>query len=185
MHIFDVETAFSIYVLRISTETIFVTAECSLNKGVVGVSRGGQVRKRMQNVRDFLVQVIAVGLDESTIIPYVTQQLQNPDLALKLAARCNLPGAEELFVRKFNLLFGNGNYAEAAKVAATSPQGVLRTPQTLQKFQTAPVAPGKGTSPLLAYFNVLLEQGQLNKYETLELCRPAIAQVRTQEAISA
>ncbi|KAH7731613.1 clathrin heavy chain [Aphelenchoides avenae] len=166
VHIFDVETAFSIYVLRISTETIFVTAECSLNKGVVGVSRGGQV--------------IAVGLDESTIIPYVTQQLQNPDLALKLAARCNLPGAEELFVRKFNLLFGNGNYAEAAKVAATSPQGVLRTPQTLQKFQTAPVAPGKGTSPLLAYFNVLLEQGQLNKYETLELCRPAIAQGRKQ-----
>lgn len=178
MHIFDVETAFSIYVLRISTETIFVTAECSLNKGVVGVSRGGQVRCMTINAVDACsLQVIAVGLDETTIIPYVTQQLQNPDLALKLAARCNLPGAEELFVRKFNLLFGNGNYAEAAKVAATAPQGVLRTPQTLQKFQSAPAAPGKGTSPLLAYFNVLLEQGQLNKYETLELCRPAITQV--------
>lgn len=56
------------------------------------------------------------------MIPYVTQTLQNPELALKLAVRCDLPGAEELFVRKFNLLFGNGNYAEAAKVAATAPQ---------------------------------------------------------------
>lgn len=110
------------------------------------------------------------------MIPYVTQQLQNPDLALKLASRCNLPGAEELFVRKFNLLIGNGNYTEAAKVAATAPQNILRTPQTLQKFQSA-VVPGKGTSPLLLYFNALLEQGSLNKYESLELCRPVLAQV--------
>lgn len=55
------------------------------------------------------------------MIPYITQTLQNPDLALRLAGRCNLQGAEELFVRKFNLLFGNGNYTEAARVAATAP----------------------------------------------------------------
>jgi clathrin heavy chain len=120
--------------------------------------------------------VVCVGLDESSIIPYVTQSLQNPDLALKLASRCNLPGAEELFVRKFNLLIGNGNYAEAAKVAATAPQNILRTPQTLQKFQSSAVQ-GKQTSPLLIYFNALLEQGSLNKYESLELCRPVLAQV--------
>jgi len=120
--------------------------------------------------------VISVGLDESTVIPYVTQQLQNPDLALKLAAPCNLPGAEELFVRKFNLLIGNGNYTEAAKVAATAPQNILRTPQTLQKFQDAPPL-AKFPSPLLVYFNALLEQGSLNKYESIELCRPVLTQV--------
>jgi clathrin heavy chain len=121
-------------------------------------------------------KVLSVCLDESTVIPYVTQQLQNPDLALKLASRCNLPGAEELFVRKFNLLIGNGNYQEAAKVAATAPQNILRTPQTLQKFQVA-VPQGKQTYPLLIYFNALLEQGSLNKYESLELCRPVLVQV--------
>jgi clathrin heavy chain len=119
---------------------------------------------------------MSVSIDENTIIPYVTQQLQNPDLALRLASRCNLSGAEELFVRKFNLLMGNGNYAEAAKIAATAPQGILRTPQTLQKFQTVQLQ-GKSTSPLLIYFNALLEQGSLNKYESLELCRPVLAQV--------
>ena len=36
------------------------------------------------------------------------------------------------------------------------------------------------TSPLLAYFGILLDQGQLNKYESLELCRPVLQQGRKQ-----
>lgn len=121
-------------------------------------------------------KVLSVSIDEVNMIPYVAQQIQNPDLALRLATRCNLAGAEELFVRKFNLLFGNGNYTEAAKVAATAPKGILRTPQTIQKFKTCPTQPGT-TPPLLLYFNILLDQGNLNKYETLELCSPAVQQV--------
>ena len=39
-----------------------------------------------------------------------------------MASRNNLPGAEDLFVRKFNTLFGNGNHSEAAKVAASAPK---------------------------------------------------------------
>jgi clathrin heavy chain len=31
-------------------------------------------------------------------------------------------------------------------------------------------------SPLLQYFSILLDAGQLNKYETLELCRPVLVQ---------
>jgi len=33
-----------------------------------------------------------------------------------------LAGAEELFVRKFNTLFNNMQYSEAAKVAANAPK---------------------------------------------------------------
>jgi len=33
---------------------------------------------------------------------------------------------------------------------------------------------------LLAYFGILLDQGQLNKYESLELCRPVLQQGRKQ-----
>ncbi|MCP9257506.1 Clathrin heavy chain [Dirofilaria immitis] len=165
VHLYDIETAVCIYMNRISSETIFVTAEYTATEGIIGVNRKGQV--------------LSVSIDEQNMIPYVTQTLQNPELALKLAVRCDLPGAEELFVRKFNLLFGNGNYAEAAKVAATAPQGILRTPQTIQKFQQCPHT-GGGPSPLLQYFGILLDQGQLNKYETLELCRPVLAQGRKQ-----
>lgn len=40
-------------------------------------------------------------------------------------------------------------------------------------------APGQ-TSALLQYFGILLEQGQLNKFESLELCRPVLHQGRKQ-----
>lgn len=61
-------------------------------------------------------QVLSVSVDDETIIQYITTTMQNPDLALRIATRNNLAGAEELFVRKFNTLFQGGQYAEAAKV---------------------------------------------------------------------
>jgi clathrin heavy chain len=60
-----------------------------------------------------------------------------------------------------------------------SHQGILRTPQTIQRFQQVPSQPGQ-TSPLLQYFGILLDQGQLNKYESLELCKPVLQQGRKQ-----
>lgn len=166
VQMFDVETGTCIYNLRISTDTIFVTCQHTNLNGFLGINRSGQV--------------LAIGVDDQAIVAYLKNQLQNPDLALKMATRCKLEGAEDLFVRKFNLLFGNGNYEEAARVAVNAPNSVLRTPGTLQKFQQAPAVPGQPGTPLLKYFNVLLESGQLNKYESLELCRPAIAQNRKQ-----
>ena len=67
-------------------------------------------------------QVLSVSVEEDNIIQYITNTLQNPDLALRMASRNNLPGAEDLFVRKFNTLFQNGQYPEAAKVAASAPK---------------------------------------------------------------
>lgn len=165
IHLYDIETATCIYMNRISGETIFVTAPHESTGGIIGVNRKGQV--------------LSVSVDEDNIIPYINTVLQNPDLALRIAVRNNLAGAEDLFVRKFNLLFQNGQYAEAAKVAANAPKGILRTPQTIQQFQQVPTPQGQ-TSPLLQYFGILLDQGQLNKYESLELCRPVLQQGRKQ-----
>jgi clathrin heavy chain len=39
-----------------------------------------------------------------------------------MSARCNLPGADQLFLARFTQLFQSGNYSEAAKVAATAPR---------------------------------------------------------------
>uniref|UniRef100_A0A8C2KZU7 Clathrin, heavy chain-like 1 n=1 Tax=Cyprinus carpio TaxID=7962 RepID=A0A8C2KZU7_CYPCA len=57
--------------------------------------------------------------------------------------------------------------------------GVLRTAETVRRFQGVP-AQGGQPSPLLQYFGVLLDRGQLNKLESLELCRPVLLQGRTQ-----
>ncbi|XP_075542803.1 clathrin heavy chain [Dermacentor variabilis] len=165
VHLYDLETGTCIYMNRISADTIFVTAPHEATSGIIGVNRKGQV--------------LSVSVEEENIIPYITNVLQNPDLALRMAVRNNLSGAEDLFVVRFNALFSSGQYSEAAKVAANAPRGVLRTPQTIQRFQQVPNQPGQ-TSPLLQYFGILLDQGQLNKYESLELCRPVLQQGRKQ-----
>ncbi|XP_070571438.1 clathrin heavy chain 1 [Ptychodera flava] len=165
IHLYDLESGVCIYMNRISGDTIFVTAAHEPSSGIIGVNRKGQV--------------LSVSVEEDNLIPYITNTLQNPDLALRMAVRNNLAGAEDLFVRKFNNLFAQGNYSEAAKVAANAPKGILRTPQTIQRFQGVPAQPGQ-TSPLLQYFGILLDQGQLNKYESLELCRPVLQQGRKQ-----
>ncbi|XP_046840150.1 clathrin heavy chain 1-like [Xenia sp. Carnegie-2017] len=165
VHLYDVESGTCIYMNRISGDTIFVTTPHDPTSGIIGVNRKGQV--------------LAVSVDEENIVSYITNVLQNPDLALRIAVRNNLGGAEELFVRKFNNMFSNMQYAEAAKVAANAPKGILRTPQTIQRFQQVPAQQGQ-TSPLLQYFGILLDQGQLNKYESLELCKPVLQQGRKQ-----
>jgi len=105
--------------------------------------------------------------------------LNNRELAFRIASRNNLPGANQLFVARFNDLCNQGNFLEAAKVAATSPQGILRTPETIERFKQVPNVQGQ-LSPILQYFGILLEKSVLNKYESLELTRPVIAQGRKQ-----
>lgn len=165
IHLYDIESGTCIYMNRISGDTIFVTAPHEASNGIIGVNRKGQV--------------LSVSIDEDNIVGYITNQLKNPELALKISVRCNLAGAEELFVRRFNMLFGQGQYSEAAKVAANAPKGILRTPQTIQRFQQCPTQQGQA-SPLLQYFSILLETSQLNKAESLELARPVLQQGRNQ-----
>lgn len=56
------------------------------------------------------------------MVPFVSQQLNNLDLALSMAKRGNLPGAEGLIGQQFERLFAAGQYKEAAECAAESPQ---------------------------------------------------------------
>lgn len=187
IHLYDLESGTCIYMNRISGETIFATAEHEATGGIIGVNRQGQV--------------LSVGLDENNVIPYILREsgsccpplvtrslrrifplpetLNNTDLAIKLASRANLPGADDLYVQQYRNLFQSGNYSEAAKIAANSPRGILRTPQTIEQFKNVPVAPGT-LSPILQYFGILLEKGELNRIETLELARPVLAQGRKQ-----
>ncbi|XP_049342195.1 clathrin heavy chain 1 isoform X2 [Astyanax mexicanus] len=165
IHLYDLESGVCIYMNRISAETIFVTAAHESTSGIIGVNKKGQV--------------LSVCVEEENIVNYSTSVLQNPELGLRLAVRSDLPGAEELFTHKFNTLFSQSRFTEAAKVAASAPKGVLRTAETIRRFQCAVVSGGQA-SPLLQYFGVLLDQGQLNKLESVELCRPVLQQGRTQ-----
>lgn len=163
IHLYDLETATCIFMNRISSETIFTTAPDSDSSGIVGVNRKGQV--------------LSVSVDDHTIIPYLLQNPANGPLALKLASRAGLPGADSLYQQQFENLCVQGNFQEAAKIAANSPRGFLRTPQTIEKFKQVPQPSGQ-LSVILQYFGILLDKGSLNKVESIELVRPVLAQNR-------
>ncbi|KAK8168097.1 clathrin heavy chain [Phyllosticta citrichinensis] len=163
IHLYDLESGTCIFMNRISSDTIFVTAPDSESEGIVGVNRKGQV--------------LSVTLDENTVIPYLLQNPANAELAYKLASRAGLPGADNLYEQQFENLLASGQYAEAAKTAANSPRGFLRTPQTIERFKQAPAQQGQ-LSVILQYFGMLLDKGKLNQFETLELVRPVLQQGR-------
>ncbi|KAJ3481158.1 hypothetical protein NLI96_g7849 [Meripilus lineatus] len=165
IHLYDLESGACIYMNRISGETIFVTAEHEATNGIIGVNKKGQV--------------LSVNVDEQTVIPYILQTLNNTELAFKLASRANLPGADDLYIKQYQQLFQSGQYSEAAKIAANSPRGILRTAQVIESFKQAPAPPG-GLSPILQYFGILLEKGELNHLESVELARPVLQQGRKQ-----
>ncbi|KAK2982510.1 hypothetical protein RJ640_026353 [Escallonia rubra] len=182
LFVYDLETATAVYRNRISPDPIFLTSEASSVGGFYAINRRGQV--------------LLATVNEATIVPFVSGQLNNLELAVNLAKRGNLPGAENLFgtilvlhnetyapaildisqvVQRFQELFAQTKYKEAAELAAESPQGILRTPDTVAKFQSVPVQAGQ-TPPLLQYFGTLLTRGKLNAFESLELSRLVVNQ---------
>ncbi|KAK3233841.1 hypothetical protein CYMTET_55889 [Cymbomonas tetramitiformis] len=161
LFVYDLQTGSAIYRNKISQEHIFLTADAPSVGGFYAINRRGQV--------------LLCTLNEQTVVPFISQQLNNLDLALALAQRGNLPGAEALVLPKFEVLFQQAKYKEAAELAADSPQGSLRTREVVARFQQVPAQPGQ-TPPLLQYFGTLLTKGALNGFESVELARLVLSQ---------
>jgi len=165
LFVYDLETASAIYRNRISPDPFFLTADAPTSGGFYAINRRGQV--------------LHVTLNEGAVVSFVSEQLNNLDLALAIAQRGNLPGAEALVMPKFDSLFQQGKYKEAAELAAESPQGTLRTREVVARFQQVPGQPGQ-TPPLLQYFGTLLTKGKLNDFESVELARLVVSQNKKQ-----
>jgi hypothetical protein len=81
--------------------------------------------------------------------------------------------AEGVFEKQFASLMSAQNYAAAMQLAADSPQGVLRTLDTINQLKAIPAT--GGTTHVLQYFQLLLKKGALNAIESIELARPVLA----------
>src|SRR3569833_1482218 len=128
IHLYDLETGTCIFMNRISSETIFTTCGDKESTGIVGINRKGQV--------------LFVTIDDTTMVQYLLQNPANTELAIKMASRAGLPGAASHYARQVEQLFCGGSYLEAAKVAAISPRGFLRTAETIEMFKRVPQQPG-------------------------------------------
>ncbi|KAJ8601991.1 hypothetical protein CTAYLR_002731 [Chrysophaeum taylorii] len=166
LYLFDVFSGKALYRARITKDTVFVTCPHTATGGMLGIT----ARKG---------QLLQVSLNEQTLVPYVVSTLRDNALGIALAARLNLPGADDLYQAEFQRLLSVGDVAAAAKLAAESPQGLLRTAETIQRFQQIPGQPGQ-PQPVFQYFHMLLEKGKLNQLESIELAKPVLQQGRTQ-----
>eukprot|EP00737_Agarophyton_chilense_P003254 gb/GEZJ01003787.1/.p1 GENE.gb/GEZJ01003787.1/~~gb/GEZJ01003787.1/.p1 ORF type:complete len:1487 (-),score=292.94 gb/GEZJ01003787.1/:474-4934(-) len=160
VHLYDIESGSALYMNRVSETTLFATAQQTATGGLIGVNRAGKV--------------LAVNVVPENVVPYVMGKLSDVELATRLASRNGFPGAENLFMEHFYELFEEGKYREAALVAADSPGGSLRTPDTIAKFKAVP-ADESGRSALIIYFQALLERGKLNQVEAVELGMQLVA----------
>mmetsp|Transcript_18521 Transcript_18521/g.52003 ORF Transcript_18521/g.52003 Transcript_18521/m.52003 type:complete len:1694 (+) Transcript_18521:108-5189(+) len=161
LFVYDLETATAVYRNRISPDPIFLAVGSPSTGGFYAVNRRGQV--------------ILGTVNEVTMVPFVSGQLQNLGLALAIAKRGNLPGAEALVGQQFEQLFASGAFKEAAEVAADSPKGLLRTKVTMDRLKAVAPQPGQ-KPPILVYLGLLLQKGNLNPSESGELTRLVLSQ---------
>ncbi|KAA8496164.1 Clathrin heavy chain 1 [Porphyridium purpureum] len=162
LHIFDLESGSAIYMNRISETTMFAQCTVPDAHAVMAVNRGGAV--------------LRASLLDDRVIPYVTSKLKDVELAIRLASRNGFPGAESVFVEQFNELYASGQFSDAAVVAAESPAGFLRTPDTIERFRACPPPEPGMPSALLMYFQTLLTRGALNEIESVEIAYMVVQQ---------
>ena len=164
-YMFDCHTGKTMYRAKVTQDTVFVTCPQDSTGAIFGIT----VRKG---------SVFRLQLNGQALVPYIVQTLRDTELALKVAGRLNLPGAENLFAAEFERLISTGQVAAAAKVVAASGNA-LRTPATIARFQQIPAEPN-AVPPVLQYFSTLLESGRLNEQESIEVAKPVLQQGRLQ-----
>lgn len=165
VYLFDIASGKTMFRTRITQETVFVTCPQSSTGMVFGITvRTGKV--------------LRIGLNGQNLVPYIVNTLRDNDLAIKVAGRLGLPGAEHLYTQEFERLIGAGQVKEAAVLVANSGSA-LRTPATIARFQQIPAQPG-APQPVFQYFSTLLENVKLNEQESIELAKPVLQQGRPQ-----
>eukprot|EP01127_Copromyxa_protea_P002769 TRINITY_DN1272_c0_g1_i1.p1 TRINITY_DN1272_c0_g1~~TRINITY_DN1272_c0_g1_i1.p1 ORF type:complete len:1717 (+),score=471.10 TRINITY_DN1272_c0_g1_i1:887-6037(+) len=161
-HMYDGLTGKRLMANKVSAEHFFIGGAFAANDGVFGINKTGSV--------------LSLSVNSANMVPYVLNVLRDQPLALSLAQRGDYPGLAPMFQQQFQQFIQQGQYQQAAKLAASSPQGCLRTPATIQLFKSLPAT--QTSAPLRDYYSVLLDHGKLNEHETMELVQPVIMQER-------
>ena len=124
VYMFDIHSGKTMFRTRITQETVFVTCPQESTGAVFGITvRTGRV--------------LRISLNGPNLVPYIINTLRDTDLAIKVAGRLGLAGAEHLYTQEFERLIGAGQVKEAATLVAASGSA-LRTPQTIARFQQIP-----------------------------------------------
>jgi clathrin heavy chain len=150
----------------VSNETIFASCQHDASSGILGISaKTGRV--------------LQMSIHPENLVPYILETLSDSDLAISISSRLNLPGASDLYIQEFNRLALANDVPGAARIAVSAPGNMLRTPETINRFQGMQGEPGK-PQPVFQYFYVILEKSKFFDFESIELVRPVVAQGRAE-----
>ncbi|KAK2960627.1 putative Clathrin heavy chain 1 [Blattamonas nauphoetae] len=156
---FDITTGTLVVMSKVSNSPIFTSVSEDTDNGIFAINTAGQV--------------LHITINTNTLIPFITQKMKDTPLAIRIAARANLGGTDELFTEQFEQQFSMRNYMEAARIVTRAPNNALRTQHTLQRFKQAQPMDNQ-PPPIVQYLGVIMDAGKLNEFETLELCMPMI-----------
>jgi clathrin heavy chain len=97
---------------QVSARPVFIAAAHEPTGGIAFVNQGGQV--------------LSVTLDEDNVIEYIATQLRNIEVAKRLSARNNLPGAviDQTLQQQFEALFQQNNFAGCAELASQAEKAL-------------------------------------------------------------
>lgn len=107
-HMYDIKQAKRITINKISTDTIVVACPQKSVEGIMAINTSGQL--------------FSITVNEDNLINFILHQLKDPAFALSVSATTGLTkGIESTIQQNFDRLLSAGNFAEAAKAAAESP----------------------------------------------------------------
>jgi clathrin heavy chain len=148
LHLFDLESADCIYTNRVSESTVFASVPHTTSGGIMCLNREGHV--------------LLISVNHETIVDYVRTKLGDDAMAVRLAGRNGFRGADAQFIDHLEDCLEDGDFRGAALAAANSPEGFLRTRETVLRFQEVEGDP----PPALIYFQTILSLGSLNEVES-------------------
>ncbi|CBH15651.1 clathrin heavy chain, putative [Trypanosoma brucei gambiense DAL972] len=155
----DLFTGVVIKTHQLPNNTIFCGTPYTKTGGILCVNNAGSV--------------FHVSPNDNTIVPFVKNQLQNADLALRIAGSANLGGVDDLYRVQLDNQLRAGNIEEAVRTCLRAPNNALRGPDILSRFQLMPPIPGQQPA-ISTYFKVAVAETTLNAHESAELARAVI-----------
>ena len=165
LYIYEITKGIQIFKCKVSEDSLLFSAHNSTTGGMLYINKSGKL--------------LGVDVDRNNLIPFILNFCKTVpgvmEVVTRMAARFNLPGAENIFMTAFKTFMQNGNYQEAAKIVAQTPGDTLRNINTINMFKQLQGNP----QPILIYFQTMMSQGKLNKVESCEMAKPLVQQGRT------
>lgn len=92
LFLYEIQGGKCLLAKRVSQYAIFASVTHEATGGIVTIDQNGRM--------------LLFNIDEENLVPYITQKLQDFDLGVRMAARYNLPGAENVFQSQFDKYVG-------------------------------------------------------------------------------